>query len=345
LQPNFADTGELKIKKRRQKKLVYTVNENESNIELPEVPTYKTTIRVPEFLQTISNENELVKTLLSVANIGPEYEKIISRPDSPTLSEEEDLSNPLAARLLRKIIINQASSELACSGVEAGDRISSENIQAMTSTADIDKTPGAVENIISENSKYKSGEHTEVSNSDIELLKNQPDDIENLATGMCSSQSMNKEDQFPNLSARTRLGKGASMRKRKLFPLLQCDSPEVLNTVVSTVTDETSHLSVQCPYVTKRKNAGGKKKKTLHPVSETSVKKFSTYPPSTSSLTKQKCRQGTEHETKNKVPCYSRSSSDEFIMPAKQPLEKEDKPWKMLQKKLPSLVCTGLHRQ
>jgi hypothetical protein len=459
LQPISGEMAEQKIKKRLHKKLVCNINENEPNIELPEVPTYKKPIRVPEFLKTISNENELVRTLLSVADIGPEYEEIVNRPDSPTLSEEEEFPVPLAVRLLRKILAPQPSSESATSGVEAGGSIntvrmtdgsncasgaadtqgtslikcgqdpqgsnkdllfncvsdgcsrveaetantgteicnvndegknlsqslpdspthghsgeisltknckirakstllyskgngvmndkysiSSENTQVTTSTADIAKTSGAVENIISENSKYKSGDHTEVSNSNIELFKNQPVDTENLATGMCSSQSMNKEDQFPNLFSGTRVGKGASVRKRKLFPLLQCDSLEVLNTDVSTIPDETSYLSLQCPYITERKNAGGKKKKTLHPVGETSVKKFTTCPPSTSS-TKRKCRRGAEHETMNKVPRYSRNSSDEFVRTAKQPLVKEDKPQKMLQKKLPSLVCTGLRRQ
>ena len=47
----------------------------------------------------------------------------------------------------------------------------------------------------------------------------------------------------------------------------------------------------------------------------------------------------------NKVSCSSRSSSDEFIRVGKQPMEKEDKPRKTLKKKLPSLVCTGLHSQ
>jgi hypothetical protein len=171
--------------------------------------------------------------------------------------------------------------------------MSSGNIQSMTSTADIANTSGAVENIISENSKYKSSDHTEVSNSNIiEVLKNQPVDIENLATEMCSSQSINKEDQFPNISTGTSVGKGTSARKRKLFPLLQCDSPEMLNFDVSTVTDETSHLSLQCPYITERKNSRGKKKKLFHPIGETTVQKFSTCPPSTSFSTKWKCRQG-----------------------------------------------------
>jgi len=82
----------------------------------------------------------------------------------------------------------------------------------------------------------------------------------------------------------------------------------MLKTDVSTVTDETSHLSLQCPYITKRKNSGGKRKKLLHPVGETSVKKFSTCPPSTSSSTKWKCRQGEEGETMKKVSCFSRRS-------------------------------------
>lgn len=451
LQPNFEGMGERKIKKRRQKKLVCNVNENEPELELPDVTTYKTPIKVPEFLQTISNENGLVRTLLSVADIGPEYEKIVNRPESPTLSEEEDFSIPLAVRLLRKILTPQSGSELTSSGLEAGDSVDgihrteglncasgvadiqgtsmrkcgqdpqgrnkdslcncvsdgnarvevetgntgteicnmnaegnnfslslphspthgcsgkiilteqckmlakntlsyskgtgAVNIQATTSTADIAKTSGAVENIIPENSKYKASDHTEVSNSDIIEVLNQPVDIENLATGMCSSQSINKEDQFPNICRGTRAGKGTSVRKRKLFPLLQCDSPEVLKTDVSAVTDETSHLSLQCPYITERKNSGGKRKKSLHPVGETSMKKFSTCPPSTSFSTNRKCRQGEEGETLNKVSCSSRRSSDEFIRVAKQPMEKEDKPQKTVKKKLPSLVCTGLHRQ
>jgi hypothetical protein len=470
LQPNFEGMGEQKIKKRRQKKLVLNVSENEPTTELPEVLTYKKPIKVPEFLQNISNENGLVRTLLSVADIGPEYEKIVNRPDSPTLSEEEDFSIPLAVRLLRKILTPQSSPELASSGEETGDRInrirmtdgssyasgaadtqgtpvrkcgqdpqernkdlysncvsdgnskvevetgnagteicnmntednnlsqtlipslthdwsdkilltkqykilmknnlsyskgsgaknakysiSSEKFQTMTSTANIVKTYVAIENITSENLNYKSGDHTKVINSNTnEVLKNQPVDSENLAIGMCFSQSMNKEDQFSNISNGTRVCKGTKVRKRKLFPLLQCDSPEVLNTDVSTITDETSHLPLQCPYITEQKNAGGKKRKLLSPVGETSVKKFSTCPPSTSSSTQRKRRQGhkkfcsssnEERETMNKVPCYSRRSSGEFIRVAKQPLEKEDKPRKMLEKKLPSLVCTGLHRQ
>jgi len=125
LQPDFEGTGEQKIKKRRQKKLVHNVNENEPQIELPDVPTYKTPIKVPEFLQTISKENEYVRALLSVADIGPEYEEIVNRPDSPTLSEEEDFPIPLAVRLLRKILTPQSSSQLTSSGVEAEDRINS----------------------------------------------------------------------------------------------------------------------------------------------------------------------------------------------------------------------------
>jgi hypothetical protein len=461
LQPGFEDIREHKIKKRRQKKLASNVDEIEPKIDLPDVQAYKMPIKVPEFLQTISKENGLVRTLLSVADIGPEYEKIVSRPDSPTLSEEEEFSIPLAVRLLRKILNPQSISESASSGVEAEDRINSnhmtdglncasgaaatqgtsvrkcgqdpqgrnkdllcncvsdgnarvevetgntgtkicnmnaegsnlsqssphspthglsgkillteqckilakntltyskgngaknakytispENIQATTSTADIASTSGAVENIISENSKYRSSDHTELSNSNIiEVLKNRPVDIENLATGMCSSQSIKEEDQFPNMPTGTRVGKETSVRKRKLFPLLQCDSPEVLNTDVSTVTDETSHLSLQCPYITERRNFRGEKKKSLHRVGETSVKNFSTCPPPTSSLTKWKCRQGEEGESMNKVSCSSRRSSVEFTRIAKQPMGKEDKPQKMLKKKLPSLVCKGLHRQ
>jgi hypothetical protein len=418
---------------------------------------------VPEFLQNISNENGLVRTLLSVADIGPEYEKVVNRPDSPTLSEEEDFSIPLAVRLLRKILTPQSSPELASSEEEAAHRINrtpvtdgsscaslaagiqgtpirkcgqdpqrrnkdmfcnfvsdgnanveaeignagneicnmntegnnlsqsspqspthgrsdkisltkqckilakntlscrkgsgvknakysifSEKFQTTTTTANIVKKSGAVENIISENSNYKSGYQTEVSNSkSIEVCENQQVDIENLAVGMHSSRSVNK-------SSGTKVGKGTTVRKRKLFPLLQFDSPEVLSTDVSTVTDETSHLPVQCPYITEWENAGGKKKKSLSPVGETSVKKFSSCQPSSSYSTKRKRRQGhkkfdsssnEEHETMNKVPCSSRSSSDEFIAVAKQPLEKEDKLRKVLEKKLPSLVCTGLHRQ
>ena len=453
---DFEGMEEQKIKKRRQKKLVCNVNENEPEIELPHVLSSKTPIKVPEFLQTISKENGTVRALLSLADIGPEYEKIVYRTDSPTLSDEEEISLPLAVRLLRKILTSHSSSRLNPSGVEAGDRIdsihvtnasgvadtqgtsmrkcgqdpqgrnkdllcncvsdgnasvevetgntgteicnmcaegnnlspllpsspirdlsgkillteqckifakntlsyskgtgaknakysiSSENIQATTSTADIAKTSGAVGNIVSENSKYKASDHTEVGNSNIiEVLKNQPVDIENLASGMCSSQSINKEDQFPTISAGTRVGEGTSVRKSKLFPQLQCHSPEVLKTDVSTVTDETSHLSPQCPYVTKQKNYGGKRKK-LCPVGETSVKNFSTCPPSTSYSTKWKCRQGEEGETMNEVSCSSRRSSVEFIGIVKERMEKEDKPRKTLKKKLPSLVCTGLHRQ
>lgn len=470
LQPAFEDMGEQKIKKRRQKKLVLNVNENESKIELPEVLTYKKPIKVPEFLQNVSNENGLVRTLLSVADIGPEYEKIVSRPDSPTLSEEEDFSIPLAVRLLRKILTPQSSPELASSEEEAAHKInrtpvtngsscassaadtegtpirncgqvpqrrnkdvfcnfvsdgnanveaeignagteicnrsmegnnlsqsspqspahgrsdkvsltkqrkilvknslscskgsgvknakysiSSEKVQTTTITENIVKKSGAVENTMSENLNYKSVNQTEVSNSMIiEMCENQRVDIENLAVGMCSSQSVNKDDQFSNMSSGTRVRKGTAVRKRKLFPLLQFDSPEVLSTDVSTVADETNHLPLQCPYITEWENAGRKKKKSLSLVGETSVKKFSSFPPSTSSSTKRKCRQddkkfdsslNKEHETMKKVPCSSRHSSDEFISVVTQPWEKEGKPQKVLEKKLPSLVCTGLHRQ
>ena len=459
LHPDFEGKGERKIRRRRRKKLVHEVIENEPQIELPIVRTHKTPVKVPEFLKAASEKNELIKTLLSVADIGPEYEKVINKPVTPSLSDEEEMAMPMAVRILRKILTPQCSSELPSSEVEGGGRIntrhmtdalncaagaadtqgtsmrqcgpdpqgrnkdcicvsdgnarvevetgntgteicnmnaegnnlsqslphspthgwsgkillteqckilakntvsyskgngaenakyniSSENIQATTSTADIAKTSEAVENIVSENSKYKSSDHTEVSNSNIiEVLKNQPVDTENLATGMCSSQSINKEDQFPNISTDTRVGKGTSTRKGNLFPLRQCDSPVVLNTDVSAVTDETSYLSLHCPYITEWKNSGGKRKKSLHPVGETIVKKFSSCPPSTSSSTKRKCRQGEEDETMNKMSCSSRRSSEDFISVAKQPMEKGDKPQKMLKKKLPSLVCTGLHRQ
>ncbi|PNF38887.1 hypothetical protein B7P43_G09913, partial [Cryptotermes secundus] len=112
LQPDYDDMGEQKLKRRRQKKLVADIKENEPEIKLPEALTYKKPIKVPEFLQNVSNENGLVRTLLSVADIGPEYEQIVNRPDSPTLSEEEDFSIPLAVRLLRKILSPQSSPEL-----------------------------------------------------------------------------------------------------------------------------------------------------------------------------------------------------------------------------------------
>jgi hypothetical protein len=344
-QPNFEDMGEKKIKKRRKKKPVHNVNENEPQIELPDVPTHKTPmkvpdvpthktpIKVPEFLRTISKENSFVRTLLSVAEIGPEFEDYVKRPDSPTMSDDEYYTIPLAVQLLRTFLKPQPSSELASSGV------------ATTSAADIAETSGAVGNIISENSKCKSSDCAEFSNSNIDVHKNRPVDTETLATGMCSSQSINKEDQFPNISTSIRVGKGTSLTKRKLFSLPQCDSPEVLNTNVSTVTDEISHLSLQCPYIKEQKNVGGKKKKSLHPVGEISVKTFSGCPPSTSSSTKWKGRQGEEGETVSKVPCSSGRGSVEFVRIAKQPTEKKDKPRKLLRKNLPSLVCTGLHKR
>jgi hypothetical protein len=408
---------------------------------------------------------------LSVADIGPEYEKIVNRPDSPTLSEEEDLSIPLAVRLLRKILTPQSSPELATSGEEAAGRInrtpvadgsscasgaaetegtpmrkcghnlqrrnknmfsnfvsdgnvdieagtgnadteicnlyatkgnnlsqslpqspthgrsdkiplmkqcktlaertlpsneasggknaenstSSEKFQTTTGTANSIKNSGAVENVMRKNLNYKSGNHTEVSNSKIvDVCENQRVDVENLAAGMCSSQSVNKEDKFPNISSGTRIGKGTSVRKRKLFPLLQFDSLEVLNTSVSVVTEETSHLHLQCPYITEGEIAAGKKRKLLSPAGEPSVKKLPPCPRPTLSSTKRKHSQAykkfdsfsnEELKTTSKVLCSSRSSSDEFIRVAKQPLEKEDKSRKISERKLPSLVCTGLHRQ
>jgi hypothetical protein len=114
-QPNFDYRGEWKMKKRQRKKPVTDNKESEPEIELPEALINKKPIKVPEFLQNISNENGLVRALLSVADIGPEYEEIVNRPDSPTLSEEEDFSIPLAVRLLRKILTPQSSPELTSS--------------------------------------------------------------------------------------------------------------------------------------------------------------------------------------------------------------------------------------
>ncbi|PSN57948.1 hypothetical protein C0J52_00251 [Blattella germanica] len=109
LQPDFGDEGE-KVRRRRKK----TMPELETEVEIPELPFYKRRIKVPGFLESASNQNGMVRTLLSVADIGPEDEEIVNRPVSPTLSEEEDLVNPptLAVRLLRKMLTPKSSPDV-----------------------------------------------------------------------------------------------------------------------------------------------------------------------------------------------------------------------------------------
>jgi hypothetical protein len=399
---------------------------------------------------------------LSVADIGPEYEKIVNRPVSPTLSEEEDFSIPLAVRLLRKILTPQSSSELTSSTEEAADRLKmtpvindapgagniqetpkrqsgqdlrrrnkylscsfthgkgtdtgaevgiesfnasieinnlsqslsesptlgrsdkvslakpvrnilscskdsgTKNDKYCVSSAKLHTTTGIVadiveksgknevqkgkkrkrstmENITVENSNYKSGNQSE----------NHPLDIENLTVGMFSSESVNKEDQFPNdMSTGATGSKRTSGRKRKLFPLQQFNSPEVLD--VSAVAEEACVPSVQCPYITEGKTAGQKKRKSLLVARETSAMELTSCVPSTSSLKTRKhsrrirkqfdSSSNEKHEAVSKVSLSpSRSSSDEFIRIAELPTL--EKPRKILERKLPSLVCTGLHRQ
>lgn len=481
LQPDYDDMGEQKLKKRRQKKLVADIKENEPEIKLPEALTYKKPIKVPEFLQNISNENGLVRTLLSVADIGPEYEQIVNRPDSPTLSEEEDFSIPLAVRLLRKILTPQSSPELTSSREESIDGLktapvtngvcsapgsdsiqetpkrqcgqdvqrrnrdlscnfasdkntdrraesgntdieicnahteiynlsqslsksptlggsdkvsvtkprkilarnilscskgseakndkysmSSATFQTTTGTADnAEKSDlenkvwkgkkrkrDTMDNVTIENSNYKSGNQSEVSNSKaIEVYEKEPVNTENLAVGMCSLQSANSEDQFRNnISSGTAVSKETSMRKRKLLSLQQFNSQELLELDASAVTEEASFLSLQCPYVTERKTGEQKARKALLPAGETSGLELTPCAPSTSTSETRRHRQvhkkfvftsNKRHETVSKVLCTSSSSSDEFIRTAEQ----ENKPQKILEKKLPSLVCTSLHRQ
>jgi hypothetical protein len=480
LQPDYDDMGEQKMKKRRRKKLVADIKENEPEIKLPEALTYKKPIKVPEFLQNISIENGLVRTLLSVADIGPEYEKIVNRPDSPTLSEEEDFSIPLAVRLLRKILTPQSSPELTSSrgesidglktalvtngvcsapgsagiqetpkrqcgqdvqkknrglsydfasdkntdrGAEIGnanieicnanteiynlsqsslksptlggsakasvtksrkilgkkilscskgsdaksDKCSMSSAKFRTATGITDSVEKSdlenkiwkgkkrkrdtVENVTVENSNYKSGNQSEVSNSKvIEVYENQRVNTENLTAGMCSLQSANNEDQFRNnISSGTAVSKATSARRRKLLPLQQFNSPEVLELDVSAVTEEANFLSLQCPYVSERETAGHKERKALLPAGETSGMELTPCAPSTAISETRKHRQVYEkfgftsnkkRETVSRVPYSSRSSLDEF-----RTAEQENKPRKILEKKLPSLVCTSLHRQ
>ena len=108
-QPDFGEIGETRI--RRQRKKTAPEKENEPETELPEYLSYKKKIKVPNFLENASKENELVRALLTVADIGPEYEDVVNRPTSPTLSEEEDMSHPptLAVRLLRKMLTPKSS--------------------------------------------------------------------------------------------------------------------------------------------------------------------------------------------------------------------------------------------
>lgn len=468
LQPNFEDTGEQKIKKRRQKKLVSVVKETEQENELPETWNFKKQIKVPEFLQNASNENGLVKTLLSVADIGPEYEKVVNRPVSPTLSEEEDFSIPLAVRLLRKILTPQSSPESTSSRAEAADRLQMTPVTNFASTApgasDVQETPKRqcgqdlqgrnedlscnftsyndtdteaevsiqscnannernnlfqplsesptlvrsdkvslakpVKNILScskgsgtksdrysmssaklstttgivEDSVDKSGKnevrkgkkrkHSTMvnviagnsNNKSVNECENQPLNTENVTVRMFSSESVNKEDQFPNdTSSHFTVSKRKSVGRRRLLPLQQSNSPEMLD--VSAVTEDASVLSVQCPYTPERKIARRKKRKTLLVGGETSAMELTACVPSTSTLKTQKhsrtidkkldSSSNKEHEAVSKVSSSSsRSSSDDFISTAKLPaLDKENKPQKVVKKKLPSLVCTGLHRQ
>jgi hypothetical protein len=465
LQPDFEDVGEEKIKKKRQKKLVSDAKENEPEIEVPEAQNYKKQIKVPEFLQNVSNENGLVRTLLSVADIGPEYEKIVNRPVSPTLSDEEDFSIPLAVRLLRKILTPQTSPELTSSREETSDRLKmtpvlsdgsatpgAENIQetpkrqcgrdlqrrnkdlSCSFTCGKDTDTGAevgigsfnvnternnlsqslsqspavggfdnvplakpvrnilscskgsatkaekqrisaaklwtvtgsvadnveksgrnevqggkkrkhstTENIIVQNSNYKSGNQCE----------SHPLNIENSTVGMFSSELVNKEDQFPNdVSTGTTVSEKTLGKKRKLLPLQRFNSPEMLD--VSAVTEEPCVSSVLCPYTTEEKTTGRRKRKALLIAGETSAMELTSCVPSTSTMKAQKhSRQfrkkfdstsSGKHEAVSKVSfSTSRNSSDEFVRTAE--VSTLEKPRKILERRLPSLVCTGLHRQ
>jgi hypothetical protein len=478
LQPDYDDMGEQKRKRRLRKKLVSDIKENEPEIELPEALTYKKPIKVPEFLQNISNENGLVRTLLSVADIGPEYEEIVNRPDSPTLSEEEDFAVPLAVRLLRKILTPRSSPELTSSGEKSVDELKTEvvansvcsapgssgvqvtpkkqcgqdvqrknrnlscdfasntntDVGAESDNADVEicnahtdhlcqslrKSPtlgGAdkvsvtkprkilvknilscshgseakndkyrssencltatgvtdnaekpdqknkilerkkrksvvMENVTVENSNYKFGDQSQVCNSKaIEVSEKQRVNTEDLVVGMCSLQSENNEDQFRNdIASDTTVSKETSVRKRKLLPLQQFDSPELLEPGVSGVTEDATFPTVQCPYVTEKETAGRKKRKVLLPAGETNSLELTPYASLTSTSETGRRSQvhkkpgltsSKKHKTVSKVPCSSRNSLDDFIRTAEQ----ENKPQKILEKKLPSLVCTSLHRQ
>lgn len=483
-QPDFEDMGEQKIKRRR-KKFVSNVKENEPEIELPEALTYKKQIKVPDFLQNISNENGLVRTLLSVADIGPEYEEIVNRPSSPTPSEEEYFSIPLAVQLLRRILTPQSSPELSSSREEAADRLKvtpgTDGVSSAEGVDDIRETPkrqhgqdvkrrnrnlsynfvrdenvvtgaevgsadteicnlnternnssesspesptfgrsyevplgkhckvpvknnllcnrasetkidkpsmssaelgtttgntdsiqksdqknevqkgkkqkcNTVENIIIGNSNNGSSMLSEVSNLKIiEVCESQQVDTESLTAGLCSSQSLNKEDQFPNdVSSDTTVSKQTSVRKRKLLPLQQFNSPEVLD--VSAVMDD-SLLSVQCPYTAEGETIEQKQRKALLFAGETDAMELTPCVSSTSILKTQKHRQihkefdfshNEKHgtDTVSKVAFSSRNSSHDFFTVSDMPkLKRKNKPQKMLERKLPSLVCTGLHRQ
>ncbi|KAJ9577746.1 hypothetical protein L9F63_005666 [Diploptera punctata] len=107
-QPDFGESGE---RRRRRRKKIMPEKENEPEIELPEYPLFQRKMKVPGFLESACKENELVRALLTVADIGPEYEEVVNRPTSPTLSEEEDMPNPptLAVRLLRKMLTPKSS--------------------------------------------------------------------------------------------------------------------------------------------------------------------------------------------------------------------------------------------
>jgi hypothetical protein len=481
LQPDYDDMGKQKRKKRFRKKLVSDIMENKPEIELPEALTYKKPIKVPEFLQNISNENGLVRTLLSVADIGPEYEKIVNRPDSPTLSEEEEFAVPLAVRLLRKILTPQSSPELTSSreksvdelktaavtngvcsapgssgiqetpkkqcgqdvqrknrnlscdfasntntdrGAESGNAgveicnarteiynlsqslpksptlggadklsvtkphkihvknilscsqvseskndkysMSSANCLTATGITDNAEKPGqknnilgrrkrkraVMENVTVENSNYKAGNQSQVCNSKvIEVSEKQRVNTENLIVGMCSLQSENNEDQFRNsIASGTAVSKETLVKKRKLLPLQQFHSPELLESGVSGVTEEATFPSLQCPYVTEKETAGRKKRKVSLPAGETNSLELTPYASFTSTSETWRHRQvhkklgftsSKKHKTVSKVPCSSRNSLDEFVRTAEQ----ENKPQKILEKKLPSLVCTSLHRQ
>ncbi|KAJ4432249.1 hypothetical protein ANN_20865 [Periplaneta americana] len=132
-QPDFGDSEEEKTVRRRH---------------VPDALTYKKKIKVPDFLENVSNENGLVRTLLSVADIGPEYEEAVNRPTSPTWSDEEDFSIPLAVRLLRKMLTPQSSPE-----VRSGE--SAENLN-VTPVSKNTRSDGSWATNIEKTPKYQS---------------------------------------------------------------------------------------------------------------------------------------------------------------------------------------------
>jgi hypothetical protein len=261
-----------------------------------------------------------------------------------------------------------AKNILSCSqgSKEKNDKYSTSSVNCLTTTGIVDNAEkldqknkiledkkrkhAIMENVMVENSNYKTGNQSQVCNSKvIEVSEKQQVNTENLMVGMCSLQ--NNENQFRNDTASgTAVSKETSVRKRKLLPLQQFNSPELLEPGVSGVTEEAAFPSSQCPYVTEKETAGRKRRKLLPPAVETSGLELTPYASSTSTSETWRHRQvhkklgftsSRKHKTVSKVPYSARCSVDEFIRTSEQ----ENKPQKILEKKLPSLVCTSLHRQ